>query len=361
MLSRVRTFHFLYIYDLTYNVGNDMKCNECGTEHPSYAKFCAKCGAPLAVAPIAVPPAEKASEAPAKESSSFFTKVKEFITNPVYSSTRSIVLYIATGASTLVWLIIGLAVGWTAWMFLPIIILAISLGGFFHEVSKIGISSEELEQWNKARENNRIFKKPIEDPNKFGAKIEYWHASFKPNKMIVIVSTAAILFMYLPLIIGSSVRFATKNPAPGTSQNGGGSTRKYEREFKGFWPEAPYIVKLPSWEDKVISIWDPVGGGRKSYETPLAKSVWFEMEIQVQEGDFAATRGQALTVGYTDITEDYHDRTKEMYFEMDWGEGTTWHQNRYHCSLTISNRGYNNDYKDYTMIESYMFFDYVGE
>ncbi len=337
-----------------------MKCNKCGTEHPSYAKFCAKCGAPLAVAPIAAQPAKKVGEAPVKESSSFFTKVKEFITNPVYSSTRSIVLYVATGASTLVWLIIGLAVGWTAWMLLPIIILAISLGGFFYEVSKIGISNEELEQWNKARESNRIFKKPIQDPNKFGAKIEYWHASFKPNKMIVIVATGAILFMYLPLIIGSSVRFATKNAAPGTSQNGGGgSTRKYVREFKGFWPDAPYIVKLPSWEGKVISIWDEIMG-RKTYETPMRDSAYYGMEIQIQEGDFAAAGAQALSVGYTDTTEDYHDRTKEMYFEMDWGEGTTWHQNRYHASLTISNRGYNKDYNDYTMIETYMFFDYGG-
>lgn len=93
----------------------------------------------------------------------------------------------------------------------------------------------------------------------------------------------------------------------------------------------------------------------------MLDGAYYGMEIQIQEGDFAATRAQALSVGYTDTTEDYHDRTKEMYFEMDWGEETTWHKNRYHVSLVISNRGYNNDYKDYTIIQEYMFFDYGGE
>lgn len=339
-----------------------MKCNKCGAEHPSYAKFCAKCGAPLAVAPVAVPPAEKVSEAPTKGSSSYFTKIKEFITNPIYSSKRSIILYVITGASTLVWLIIGLAVGWTAWMFLPIIILAISLGGFFYEVSKIGISSEELEQWNKARESNRIFKKPIQDPNKFGAKIEYWHASFKPNKMIAIVVTGAILFMYLPLIVGSSVRFAVKNTNPDTTHSGGGSTKR-ERQFKGFWPEADYIVKLPEWEGKVLQIWDPTGSD--TYNRPLGSTVNFAVEVQCEQGDFARVCSLATTQGYTltDISDDPTDpNTLTTYFyEREWGPSTTWHKNRYSCDLKIVDNGYNKDYDDYSLYMYYLYFDFGGE
>ena len=341
-------------------------CRYCGAPLAENAKFCVKCGSPLPASAIVeasvtpeIKPEPVSSPAPAVSASP-----KEFfLGGKVYSFARSLVFYIAIGGTTIIWLIIGLAVGWTPWMFIPFLLLALSLTGYFAEINKISIDADTLAKWNQARAGNTVFKKPINNPNSFGAKLQFWHASFKPTKVVACVSTGAILFMYLPLIIGSSVRFAT---GPGGAASGGSGTPT--RQYKGFWPNADYVVVFEPWTDHLVSIWDPVG--LKRYENPYGPSVSFSIQAEYQGDELTQFNSLVVSKGYT-LTDTGKTTVTDMsgnvteypiwYYEREWGPATTWQKHAYYCRISVKDQGYNRTYKVNEVIMEYMFFNYSGD
>ena len=76
-----------------------MKCNKCGAEHPSYAKFCAKCGARVATDAQYAPDSgsyTNYAQQPAKKKRSFLAELAD-ARNPAGSCGRKRVLQFAVG------------------------------------------------------------------------------------------------------------------------------------------------------------------------------------------------------------------------------------------------------------------------
>lgn len=354
-----------------------MKCPHCGASHPSYAKFCAKCGKELPlVAASASTSAVSASEAapvtpeptpepvaPSPASSSNGFKVF-LLGKATYSKTRSLVMYGILGGSSLMLFVFSIVFGWSALLLIPLLLIGVGALGYIYEVNKIQIDPEALTLWNEKRTTNKIFKWKVGNPKNLFNKIQFWHSSFGTKKLVPIIMTVVFMWLVFPT---STIAAGFRTALPPTSQKGaaGGSSSK-TREYKGFWPEAPYVVANPAWTDHLVSIWDEIMG-RESYNTPLASTVGFSIKAEYgEESELTEFRGMVVARGFTLIDDtgktivhysDHDEEFPQWYYEWEWGPETTWHYHRYFCSLKVADY-YNNDWKTREVTMSYMYFDY---
>lgn len=353
-----------------------MKCPHCGASHPSYAKFCAKCGKELPLvaasastsavsaseaAPVTPEPApEPVAPSPASSSNGF----KVFLLGKAtYSKTRSLVMYGILGGSSLMLFVFSIVFGWSALLLIPLLLIGVGALGYIYEVNKIQIDPEALTLWNEKRTTNKIFKWKVGNPKNLFNKIQFWHSSFGTKKLVPIIMTVVFMWLVFPT---STIAAGFRTALPPTSQKGAaGGNSSRTREYKGFWPDVDYVVVNPVWNDRLVSVWDPVTG-RESWNTPYASIAHFAIQAEYtdesQVNDFLALvveKGFVLestgksTAWYSDHTEEF----PQWFYEREWGPETTWTKVSYRCTLKISEYHYSMyEYPDITM--EYEFYNY---
>ena len=292
--------------------------------------------------------------------SSFGSKVKDLLLGTdKFFLARSVLMYAIIGGSTLVLFIIGVTLGWSALMFIPLIGIGLAVLAYLQEIRKIEIKPESLARWNEKRANNVVFKYKVKNPDNLGNKLQYWHDYFKPSKYLAwVLSIIALILPHITLVTATVTTTLNKG---GKITNNGGYT--YVRKYEGFYPDAEYVIKYQAWEKLLFDIWDPIWG-RESYNSPMGSSVWFTIATEYKDpSELEDFKSQVVGMGYTftetgTIGHGSEEDTLCWYYEKDWGPSTTWHEHCYHCKFTLEDMGWDKNYSSYYAYMEYMFFNY---
>ena len=232
--------------------------------------------------------------------------------------------------------------------------------------NKIEINEESLQAWNNQRANNKVFKEPITDPSKTGAKLQYWHTLPKPNKYLYASLSALMMLLMLLSLIGATVRTATKGAAK-SGGGGGGGGKTNHLVYEGYWPEASYVVVFDKWTQYLQYTHELIA--HTDTFNPNGNCLFGIMAAfpydPLQNGEFEEYKSQAVSQGYqlidTGVTQ-VHDNQGQLIdelpyarYEMEYGPETTWHYHKYWAQLKISAQLYSSYYEAYQVWTEYSF------